>query len=118
MASTYTLSVSKKNLDVDDIMTDVVNNRNVKATDYLSDAVRFYEKYKDDPVIHIIDNPDYFKRLYEVANIVDMSRSILNPPAGNTIQDADAPVEEADVDEDDDALGDVDLGDVEFDFCS
>ena len=52
----YTLTFAKKNKDVQDHLEELKKNK-VTITDYLCDAVRFYEKHKEDsfkpPVIDL-----------------------------------------------------------------
>ena len=43
----YTLTFSKKNSDVKDILANKMNVKGFVATDYICDAIRFYESNKD-----------------------------------------------------------------------
>ena len=52
----YTLTFSKKNQDVKDILANVKKENRVKITDYICEAIRFYEKNKNMEVKSIVAN--------------------------------------------------------------
>lgn len=63
----YTLTFAKKNKDVQDHLEEL-KKQNVTITDYLCDAVRFYEKHKDDslkpPVIDLSEVTELIEKKF------------------------------------------------------
>lgn len=65
----YTLTFAKKNKDVQDHLEEL-KKKKVTITDYLCDAVRFYEKHKEDslkpPVVDLSEITDLIERKFSI----------------------------------------------------
>lgn len=65
----YTLTFSKKNKDVQDHLVEL-KKKNITITDYLCDAVRFYEKHKDyninSPIVNLSEITDLIERKFSI----------------------------------------------------
>lgn len=72
----YTLTFAKKNKDVQDHLAELKKN-NITITDYLCDAVRFYEKYKEDNI-----NPTVID-LSKITDLIEKKFSIIEKQLNN-----------------------------------
>lgn len=104
----YTLTFSKKNQDVKDILADVKKENRVKITDYICEAIRFYEKNKNMEVKSIVaDYKDIDKIIEEKIKMLIGTPSQINEEEAITEE-----VKENEYNlEDGSGISDSDLGD-------
>ena len=99
----YTLTFSKKNSDVKEILANKMNVKGFIATDYICDAIRFYERNKDKEFnsYNKINAQDIEKLIEEkikkvLANVHNPEGSVLKQ---NSLEDVDD-IDDDDIEED------------------